>query len=206
MSTTRSTTPSARSSSRARRRTWSADSKIGVDYQYAPFLGGGNTSLMGLSLGYDLGRDSKVATTWLYQSESIVGEKAKLGEEPSKNLVGNFNVQHTFKPTFLTKVANFLSRNDSERESTVQFGRAGDQQAQSQHQGARVPRGLRGRRRFGHGQPQPPELVDASVPQLGAEWLRRSSRHADLRARGARVDELPPPVPAQGPGAAGGGT
>lgn len=98
-----------------------ADSKIGVDYQYAPFLGGGNTSLMGFSLGYDLGRDSKLATTWLYQSESIVGEKAKLGEEPSKNLVGNLNFQHTLKPSFLTRVANFLSRNDSERESSVQF-------------------------------------------------------------------------------------
>lgn len=98
-----------------------ADSKIAVDYQYAPFMGGGNTSLTGISLGYDLGRDSKIATTWLYQTETIVGEKAKLGEEPSKNLVGNFNLQHTFKPDFLTKVANFLSRNDSERESSVQF-------------------------------------------------------------------------------------
>ncbi len=98
-----------------------ADSKISVDYQYAPFMGGGNTSLMGLSLGYDLGQDSKLATSVLYQSESIVGEKAKLGEEPSKNLVGNVNLQHTFKPRFLTSVANFLSRNDSERESSVQF-------------------------------------------------------------------------------------
>lgn len=98
-----------------------ADSKIAVDYQYAPFLGGGNTSLMGLSLGYDLGRDSKAATTWLFQSESIVGEKAKLGEEPARNLVGNVNLQHTLRPGFLTRVANFLSRNDSERESTLQF-------------------------------------------------------------------------------------
>ncbi len=98
-----------------------ADSKISVDYQYAPFMGGGNTSLMGLSLGYDLGRESKLGTSWLFQSESIVGEKAKLGEEPSKNLVGNLNLQHTFKPRFLTSVANFLSRNDSERESSVQF-------------------------------------------------------------------------------------
>ncbi|MBM4129857.1 cell surface protein SprA, partial [bacterium] len=98
-----------------------ADSKIAVDYQYAPFLGGGNTSLMGLSLGYDLGRDSKAATSWLFQSESIVGEKAKLGEEPARNLVGNLNLQHTLRPGFLTRVANFLSRNDSERESTLQF-------------------------------------------------------------------------------------
>jgi len=97
------------------------DSKIAVNYQFAPFLGGGNTSLMGLNLGYDLGRNSKVATTWLYQTENIVGEKAKLGEEPSKNLVGNMNLQHTFRPYFLTHVANFVSRRNTERESSIQF-------------------------------------------------------------------------------------
>jgi len=97
------------------------DSKIAVTYSYSPFFGGGNTSLMGLNLGYDLGRDSKLATTWLYQTEAIVGEKAKLGEEPSKNLVGNLNLQHTLKPGFLTDVANFLSRHNTERESSLQF-------------------------------------------------------------------------------------
>ena len=98
-----------------------ADSSIQVDYQYAPFFGGGNTSLMGLNLGYDLGQDSKLSTTWLYQTESIVGEKAKLGEEPSKNLVGNVNLQHTFKPYFLTHFADFLSRKNVEEESSVQI-------------------------------------------------------------------------------------
>ncbi len=97
------------------------DSKIAVNYQFAPFLGGGNTSLMGLNLGYDLGRNSKLSTTWLYQTENIVGEKAKLGEEPSKNLVGNMNLQHTFRPYFLTHVANFISRRNTERESSIQF-------------------------------------------------------------------------------------
>jgi hypothetical protein len=99
----------------------SADSKVAVNYQYAPFFGGGNTSLTGFNLGYDLGRDSKLGTTWLYQTEAIVGEKAKLGEEPSKNLVGNLNLQHTFRPYFLTHVANFVSRRNTERESTLQF-------------------------------------------------------------------------------------
>ncbi len=99
----------------------SADSKIAVNYSYAPFFGGGQTSLLGLNVGYDLGRDSKLNTTWLYQSEAIVGEKAKLGEEPAKTLVGNLNFQHVFKPYFLTHVANFLSLKNTERESSVQF-------------------------------------------------------------------------------------
>ncbi|MFH2053934.1 MAG: cell surface protein SprA [bacterium] len=97
------------------------DSQISVNYQYAPFIGGGKTSLMGLNLGYDLGRESKLSTTWLYQAEAIVGEKAKLGEEPSKNLVGNVNFSNTFKPYFLTHAANFLSLKNSDRESSVQF-------------------------------------------------------------------------------------
>lgn len=98
-----------------------ADSKIAVNYSYSPFFGGGTSSLMGLNLGYDLGRDSRMSTTWLYQAEDIVGEKAKLGEEPNKTLVGNLNLSHTFKPYFLTHVANFLSLHNTERESTVQF-------------------------------------------------------------------------------------
>ena len=34
------------------------DSNIQVNYQYSPFFGGGNTTLMGFNLGYDLGRES----------------------------------------------------------------------------------------------------------------------------------------------------
>nr|MEE4268191.1 cell surface protein SprA [Candidatus Krumholzibacteria bacterium] len=98
-----------------------ADSKISVNYSYAPFFGGGSSSLLGMNLGYDLGRDSKLSTTWLYQSEDIVGEKAKLGEEPSKTLVGNISLSHTFRPYVLTHVANFLSRVNTERESSLQF-------------------------------------------------------------------------------------
>ncbi|MCP4291925.1 MAG: hypothetical protein GY780_08835 [bacterium] len=99
----------------------SSDSKVSVTYSYAPFFGGGQTSLVGMNLNYDLGRESSVSTTWLYQSESIVGEKAKLGEEPSKTLVGNVNLGHTFKPYFLTHVANFLSLRNTERESSLQI-------------------------------------------------------------------------------------
>jgi len=101
--------------------TLTAQSQISVTYQYSPFFGGGSTSLVGGNLGYQLGRASRLTTTWLYQTEAIVGEKAKLGEEPSKNLVGTVNLQHTMKPRFLTGVANLLSRHNTEKESSLQF-------------------------------------------------------------------------------------
>ncbi|MFO7654390.1 MAG: cell surface protein SprA [Candidatus Krumholzibacteriia bacterium] len=95
------------------------DSQLRVNYQYAPFLGGGKSSLMGFNLSYSLGRDSRLNTTWLYRTESIVGEKAKLGEEPSKMLVGSTNLAHQMRLGFLTDVANVLSRVSSEKESTL---------------------------------------------------------------------------------------
>ena len=98
-----------------------SSSQISVDYQYAPFFGGGKTSLLGIHLGYDLGRNSGLAGTVLYQTESIIGEKAKLGEEPSKSLVGNLSFQHELKPYLLTHVANFIGRRNSEKESSLNF-------------------------------------------------------------------------------------
>ncbi|HOX26703.1 MAG TPA: cell surface protein SprA [Candidatus Krumholzibacteria bacterium] len=95
------------------------DSNVQVNYQYAPFFGGGQSSLLGLNLGYDLGRESKLATTWLYESNSIVGEKAKLGEEPSHTLVGNLNLNHTLESGLLTDVANLLAIGRRDKESTL---------------------------------------------------------------------------------------
>ncbi len=97
----------------------SPDSQIGVNYQYAPFLGGGNSSLLGFNLNYGLGQSSRMSTTWLYESNQVVGHKAKLGEEPSRTLVGNVNGQFMFKPRLLTGFANLLTRHDSDRPSTV---------------------------------------------------------------------------------------
>ncbi len=97
------------------------DSQISVDYQYAPFLGGGNSSLLGLNLSYTFGPTSRMSTTWLYESNQVVGHKAKLGEEPSRTLVGNVNGQFAFKPDLLTDVANLISRRHTDRESDVRL-------------------------------------------------------------------------------------
>ncbi|MBK7701649.1 MAG: hypothetical protein IPI34_01535 [bacterium] len=63
----------------------------------------------------------RFATTWLYESNAVVGHKAKLGEEPSRTLVGNLNGQVTVRPQVLTGFANLLSRHDSDRESNVRL-------------------------------------------------------------------------------------
>ena len=95
------------------------DSNIQVNYQYSPFFGGGQASLLGMNLGYDLGLDSRLTSTWLYESNNIVGNKARLGEEPSKTLVGNMRVNHTLRSGLLTDVANIVARGRRDKESTV---------------------------------------------------------------------------------------
>ena len=95
------------------------DSQISVNYQYSPFIGGGNSSLLGFNLNYALGTRNTLSTTWLYESNQVVGHKAKLGEEPSRTLVGNLNSQVAFQPGLLTDVANLISRRHTERESSV---------------------------------------------------------------------------------------
>ncbi|MFT5232279.1 MAG: hypothetical protein ACI9UK_000440 [Candidatus Krumholzibacteriia bacterium] len=98
------------------------DDKVSVTYSFSPFVGGGNTSLMGLSLGYDLGRESKFATTWLYESSAIVGEKPKLGEEPSRNLVGSMNLAHNMRLPLLSGAANLLSyKKNNDHDTTLKF-------------------------------------------------------------------------------------
>lgn len=97
------------------------DSNIQVNYQYSPFFGGGQSSLLGFNLAYDLGPESSMSTTWLYESNSIVGHKAKIGEEPSRNLVGNLNLAHTIRSSLLTDMANAVTIGSRERESTLQF-------------------------------------------------------------------------------------
>jgi hypothetical protein len=97
------------------------DSNIQVNYQYAPFFGGGQSSLVGFNLAYDLAPESKLSTTWLFESNSIVGHKAKLGEEPSRTLVGNVNLSHTLESQLLTDLTSAVTIGQRDQESTLQF-------------------------------------------------------------------------------------
>ncbi len=85
-----------------------AQTNISVDFEVDPLFGGGRTSLNGLNLGYHLGRNKTISSTWLLQTKPSNNRKPRLGEEPSKNWVGNLTAKLQFEPQFLTTLANLL--------------------------------------------------------------------------------------------------
>jgi len=85
-----------------------AQTNISVDFEVDPLFGGGRTSLNGLNLGYHLGRNKTISSTWLLQSKPSNNRKPRLGEEPTKDWVGNLTAKLQFEPQFLTSLANLL--------------------------------------------------------------------------------------------------
>lgn len=97
------------------------DSKISVDYEYKPFGGGAASSLVGFSTLTQLGENARFGTTWLYESKSSAAEKPRVGEEPTRAVVGGFhaNVQH--QSDKLTSLVNVLPLVDTDAPSAVNF-------------------------------------------------------------------------------------
>lgn len=98
-----------------------AQSNLEVRYEVDPLFGGGRTSLHGVHLSYELGDQKRINTTWLLNSQPSQARKARFGEEPSKSWVGNLSTKFRFTPFFLTRMANWLPRVNSNEASVVNF-------------------------------------------------------------------------------------
>ncbi len=96
-----------------------AQSNINITYEVDPLFGGGRTSLHGIYLGYDLGLRKSITTTWLLQSKPNPSKKPRLGEEPSRNWVGNVATKLAFSPGLLRRMVNLLPLVDSEDPANV---------------------------------------------------------------------------------------
>lgn len=94
-------------------------SNLQVTYQYRPLIGGGQSNLLGLHGTYHLGTKSSLASSWLYESKHSGTRRPRLGEESTRNVVGNLLGNFTANPRFLTTVANWLPRVDTDALSTA---------------------------------------------------------------------------------------
>lgn len=94
-------------------------SNLQVTYQYRPLIGGGRSNLLGLHGTYHLGTRSSLASSWLYESKQSGTRRPRLGEESTRNVVGNLLGNFTANPRFLTSVANWLPRVDTDALSTA---------------------------------------------------------------------------------------
>ncbi|MFN8176458.1 MAG: cell surface protein SprA [bacterium] len=96
------------------------DAQIEVDFQYVPLFGQAKESLAGISGTYNFSDRTKVSSSWLYFARSTPELRPKLGQEPSRILVGDLYGQWASNPTFLTGLVNKIPLVSSEDESEIQ--------------------------------------------------------------------------------------
>ena len=94
-------------------------SNLQVTYQYKPFIGGGKSSLLGVHGIYRLGTKNYLASSWLYESKHSGSRRPRLGEESTRNVVGNLLANFTSNPEFLTRATNLLPLVDTDAFSTA---------------------------------------------------------------------------------------
>lgn len=96
-------------------------SNISIDYEFQPIAGAGATTLMGFNSIFNISPQSKIGTTWLYESKGTASEKPRIGEEPTRAIVGGVNTTLNWNPNFLTDVVNWLPLVDTEARSVMTF-------------------------------------------------------------------------------------
>jgi hypothetical protein len=94
-------------------------SRINIDYEFKPFAGGASSSLVGFNSLVHLSKNSRVGTTWLYESKTSGAGKPRLGEESSRSVVGDIDSYLQFHPSFLTSLVNKLPLVDTDAKSMV---------------------------------------------------------------------------------------
>ncbi|HET9250635.1 MAG TPA: cell surface protein SprA [Candidatus Eisenbacteria bacterium] len=81
---------------------------ISVDYSYAPGFGSTQMTLLGAAASYVPGPNLSITSSVLYDSRGAQDRRPKLGEEPARSLIGDLSSVVTFRPVWMTRMANLI--------------------------------------------------------------------------------------------------
>jgi hypothetical protein len=95
------------------------DSRVSIDYQHKPLIGGGKNSLLGVGANLNLSPNSRISTTFLYSSMGAPKYAPRLGEEPARMMAADVNGNFAFSPGIMTTLANLLPRVDTNAQSSL---------------------------------------------------------------------------------------
>jgi hypothetical protein len=98
-----------------------ADASITVDYSFAPGAGQVQRTLAGISLGYNPSADHSFSSSILYESKGAQEELVKLGEEPATSMIGDLSTVLSFRPVWMTQLANVIPGVSSSAPSSLNF-------------------------------------------------------------------------------------
>ncbi len=81
--------------------------QLNVDYAYAPLFQQAGRTLVGSAFRLE-GRDRSVGGAFLYESRGAQDLRPRLGEEPSRSLIGDLNTDWQFRPAWMTRLVDRL--------------------------------------------------------------------------------------------------
>jgi uncharacterized protein YdeI (BOF family) len=84
------------------------DQTITVDFSFSPGFGTTQLTLLGASASYVPGPNLSVTSSILYDSRGAQETNPKLGEEPAKSIIGDLSSVVTFRPVWMTALANAI--------------------------------------------------------------------------------------------------
>jgi hypothetical protein len=95
--------------------------RVTVDYDYKPFFGTGEKTLLGTRAVYNWSDNIRLGTTWMYESKGSPDDRPRLGEEPSRTIVGDVNLKAEFSPELLTTLADAIPLIDTDAQSSLEI-------------------------------------------------------------------------------------
>jgi len=93
------------------------DSRVSIDYQHKPLIGGGKNSLLGVGANLNLSTNSRINATFVYNSVGAPKYTPRLGEEPVRTMAADVNGSFQFNPNWMTSLVNLLPRVDTDAQS-----------------------------------------------------------------------------------------
>ena len=82
------------------------DQVISVDYSFAPGVGQVQRTLLGFSTSYSPASNLSFSSSVLYESRGAQETNPKLGEEPATSMLGDLSTVLSFRPVWMTELAN----------------------------------------------------------------------------------------------------
>lgn len=98
-----------------------ADAEVSVDFEFVPLFGQAKESLVGVSGTYNFNTRTRISTSWLFFTRATPEERPRLGQEPTRILVGNMYGQWAAGAPFLSNLVNRIPLVRTEAQSDLQL-------------------------------------------------------------------------------------
>jgi hypothetical protein len=89
-----------------------------IDYSFAPLFAQAGKTLIGSAVGYH-GTSKSFGGAFIYQSTGEQNARPRLGEEPSRTLIGDLNTSFSLRPNFITRALDKLPFYSTTAESRI---------------------------------------------------------------------------------------